>query len=443
MAGLEHAVGCALDFARCHGASEVEVGASAAQGLDVTVRLDEIETVEHRHDRSLSVTVYVGQRKGAASTSDLAPEAIRATVEKACAFARFTGEDPYAGLLEADAVAHDVPDLDLDHPWALEPGEAIEVARRCERAGFAAESRVTQSLGASVSRGEVSAVIGNSHGFLAGYAHTTHSIGCALVAGHESRMERGSWLTVARDAADLQAPETVGATAAGRAAQRLGARKLRTCRAPVLFAPEVARGLLGHFVAAVQGTSQYREASFLLGAVGQQIFPSFVRMSERPHLPKGLASAPFDAEGAATHNRELIDAGILTGYVLDAYSARRLGFKTTGNAGGLHNLLVGTVDGVSNPHRTHEDLLRAMGSGFLVTELMGQGVNRVTGDYSRGATGFWIDGGAIAHAVHEVTIAGNLKRMYRDIVAIGDDVDARRGIRCGSVWVEEMTIAGD
>lgn len=437
-ATLEDAVRYALEEASRQGATQAEADASVGQGLGVTVRLGEVETVEYQRDRGLAVTVYFGQRKGAASTADLSREAVRASVEKACTIARYTAEDPYAGLVEPEALARDIPDLDLDHPWGLAAEAAIDIASRCERAGLSVDARITNSEGASVGSQRHTGVYGNSLGFLAGFSGTSHSVSCSLLAQQAGEMQRDYWFTAARDPLELEAPEAVGIAAGRRACGRLGARKLTTRRAPVLFAPEMARGLVQHFIGAIRGSSQYRKASFLLGAAGEPVFPPFVRMSERPHIPKGLGSAPFDAEGAATHDRELVDNGVLQGYVLGSYSARRLGLKTTGNAGGIHNLLVGSAE-----PRSGEALLRQMGSGLWVTELMGQGVNGVTGDYSRGASGFWVEHGAIVHPVHEVTIAGNLRQMYQNIVALGDDVDVRGTIRCGSLLIGEMTIAGD
>lgn len=440
---LYDVAGFALEEAQRLGASQAEADASLAKGLAVTVRLGEVETIEYQRDRGLSVTVYFGQRKGAASTADLTREAVRATVEKASAIARYTAEDPYAGLVEPEALARDIPDLNLDHPWALAAEEAIALARRCEQAGMGGEARIGNSEGASVSSQRRTGVYGNSLGFLAGFSGTSHSISCSLIAQEAGQMQRDYWYTTVRDPAELQSPEAVGAAAARRAVARLGARKITTRRAPVIFSPEMARGLFQHFIGAIRGASQYRKASFLLNAAGEQVFPAFLALSERPHISKGLASAPFDAEGAATHDRELVEDGVLKGYVLGSYSARRLGLKTTGNAGGIHNLLVGISGPATDALRARERLLRDMGTGLLVTELMGQGVNGVTGDYSRGASGFWVQDGAIAYPVHEVTVAGNLRKMYRDIVALGDDVDARGAIRCGSVLVGEMTIAGE
>jgi PmbA protein len=429
----------ALEEARRQGASQYEVDASLSQGLGTTVRLGEVDTIEYQRDRGLAVTVFFGKRKGSASTADLGREAVRATVEKACAIARYTAEDPYAGLVEPDYLARDIPNLDLDHPWGLTAEDAIAMARRCEQAGRALDPRITNSEGGSVSSQRHTGVYGNSLGFLAGFSGTSHSVSCSLIAQEDERMQRDYWFTTARDPADLEGAESVGATAGKRALARLGARKLATRKAPVLFSPDMARGLYRHFIGAIRGPSQYRKASFLLNAAGEQVFPEFVQMHERPHILKGLASAPFDDEGAATRDRELVENGILQGYVLGSYSARRLGLKTTGNAGGIHNLIVETTG--DSPG--YDALLRRMGSGLLVTELMGQGVNGVTGDYSRGASGFWIEGGAIAYPVHEITIAGNLRDIYRNIIALGSDVDSRGSLHCGSVLIGEMTIAGD
>ena len=436
---LTDVVSLALEEARGQGASECEADASVSQGLSVSVRLREVDTLEYQRDRGLSLTVYFGKRKGSASTADLAGSAVRESVEKACAIARYTAEDPYAGLVEPEALAREIPDLDLDHPWDLTPERAIELARECEAAGLAVDSRLANSEGAAVSSQRQTGVYGNSLGFLAGYSATSHSVSCTLIAEAGEDMQRDYWFTVARDPADLEAAAGIGRTAGERAVARLGARRLTTRKVPVAFTPDMARGLFRHFVGAISGTSQYRKSSFLLNAAGEQIFPAFLQMAERPHLPKGLASSPFDQEGAATRDRELVRDGVLGGYVLGSYSARRLGLKTTGNAGGIHNLIVGGTEGALD----RQAFLRRLGTGLLVTELMGQGVNGVTGDYSRGASGFWVEQGAIAYPVHEITIAGNLKPMYRHIVALGDDVDVRGGIRTGSVLLDELTVAGE
>jgi len=436
---LRNVVSFALEEAQRRGASQCEADASVNQGLGVTARLGEVETVEYQRDRGLGVTVYFGKRKGSASTADLGRQAVQDTVEKACTIARYTAEDPYSGLVDPEALAREIPDLDLDHPWAVAPEAAIELARRCEAAGLAVDRRITNSEGASVNTQRHTGVYGNSLGFLAGSAGTSHSMSCSLVAHHDEDMQRDYWFTTTRDPLDLEAPESVGRRAGERAVARLGARKLTTRKAAVAFAPDMARGLFRHFVGAIRGASQYRKASFLLNAAGEEIFPTFLQMNERPHILKGLASNAFDGEGAATHDRDLVRNGILQGYVLGSYSARKLGLKTTGNAGGVHNLIVAAPGKALDP----DSFLQRMRTGLLVTELMGQGVNGVTGDYSRGASGFWVEDGAIAYPVHEVTIAGNLRQIYRDIVALGADVDLRGGIRTGSVLVGEMTIAGD
>jgi PmbA protein len=436
---LQDVVSLALDEARVRGASQCEVDATMNRGLNATVRLGEVDTVEYQRDRGLGITVYFGKRKGSASTADLSVQAVRDTVEKASTIARYTTEDPYAGLADPEMLARDIPDLDLEHPWDLAPEHAIDMARACEAAGLAVDARLTNSEGATVSSQRDVRVYGNSLGFLAGYGSTSHSVSCVLLAQVGADMQRDYWFTTARDAAQLESIEAVGRKAGERALVRLGARKLTTRRAPVLFAADIARGLLGHFVGAIRGTAQYRKSSFLLGAAGQTVFPAFVQVQERPHIPKALASSPFDNEGVATRDRDLVRNGVLQGYVLGSYSARKLGLKTTGNAGGNYNLLL------SAPGHglAFDALLERMSNGLLVTELMGQGVNPVTGDYSRGASGFWVENGAIAHPVHEITIAGNLREMYRKIVALGTDVDMRGGIRTGSVLLEEMTIAGE
>lgn len=436
---LQDVVSFALDEARRRGASQSEADANVSQGLSVTVRLGEVDTIEYQRDRGLGVTVYFGKRKGSASTADLSRKAVQETVEKACAIARYTAEDPYAGLIEPEALAREIPDLDLDHPWALAPEEAIEIARRCEAAGLAVDPRITNSEGGSLNSQRHTGVYGNSLGFLAGVSSTSHSVSCSLIAQQDDEMQRDYWYTTARDPADLDAAEGVGRTAGTRAVARLGSRKLSTRKAPIAFTPDMARGLFRHFAGAIRGAAQYRKASFLLDAAGKQVFPEFLQIYERPHIPKGLASNPFDDEGGATKDRDLVRDGILDGYVLGSYSARRLGLKSTGNAGGVHNLIVATPGRALDP----QSFMTRMQNGLLVTELMGQGVNGVTGDYSRGASGFWVENGAIAYPVHEVTIAGNLRQMYHDIVAVGSDVDIRGTIRTGSVLIGEMTIAGD
>jgi PmbA protein len=438
IAELKGVISSALEAARRAGATQAEADASVQQGLTVNVRLGAVDTIEYQRDRGLGITVYVGQRKGSASTADLAPAAVAAMVEKAVSIARFTAEDPFAGLADPDELAVDIPDLDLDHPWELEPGAAVDLARRCEAAGLDLDARITNSEGASISTHRAVHVYGNSHGFLAGYPSSSHSVSCALVAQAGSDMQRDYWYTAARDPDELGDIEAIGRRAGERAIGRLGARRLGTRRAPVLFAPDIARGVFGHMVGALRGGNQYRRTSFLLDAAGERILPTFIHIHERPHLARALASSPFDAEGVATRDRELVTAGVLQGYVLNSYAARKLGLRTTGNAGGVHNLIVES-DRDALPF---EALLARMGRGLVVTELMGQGVNGVTGDYSRGATGFWVEGGAPAFPVEEVTIAGNLRDMYLAIDAVGSDVDMRGALRTGSLLIGEMTIAG-
>lgn len=434
---LEALAGEALQRAAHAGASAAEVGASLATGLSVTVRKGEVETLEHQRDRGFSVTVYFADRKGSASTSDLAPAAIAETVDKACTIARYTASDPCAGLPDPALLAREQPDLDLDHPWSIDPDRAVGLARDCEAAGLEADARISNTEGGSLSSHRSLRVYANSHGFSGGYASTSHSLSCALIAGKGDDMQRDYWYTTARCAEDLESPAAVGRRAAERALRRVGASRIGTRSVPVIFVAEVARGFLGHMVSAIRGAAQYRKASFLLGAAGSQVLPTWFSIEERPHLPRAPGSAPFDGEGVATRDRTLVRDGVLQGYVLSSYSARRLGLQTTGNAGGIHNLLVtpGTED--------LEGLIRQMGRGLVVTELMGQGINGVTGDYSRGASGFWVEGGEIAHPVQEVTIAGNLKELYLDIQATGADIDRRGVIQAGSLLIGRMTVAGD
>jgi PmbA protein len=436
---LERVVMQALETAKKSGASQAEADASLSKGLSVTVRLGEVETVEYQRDRGLGITVYFGTRKGSASTADLGDESVRETVAKACAIARYTALDDCAGLADPELLARDFPDLQLDFPWEITPDAAVVLARECEAAGLAVDPRLGNSEGASVGSQRGVRVYGNSHGFLAGDCASSHSLSCVLLAQAGEDMQRDYWYSSARDPKDLEDAASIGRHAAARAIARLGARRLPTGKAAVLFAPEVARGFIGHFIGAIRGGAQYRKASFLLGAAGQQVFPSWVQMHERPRLPKAFASANWDGEGVRTQDRELVRDGVVDGYLLGSYSARKLGLRSTGNAGGLHNLLIDPSAGAPD----QAALLRQMGKGLLVTELMGQGVNGVTGDYSRGATGFWVEGGELAYPVHEITIAGNLKELYPNVVAIGGDIDMRGGIRMGSLLVDGFTIAGE
>jgi len=418
------------------GASAAEASIGMSQGLAVTVRLGEVETVEHNRDKSLGVTVYLGKRSGSASTSDLRPAALRDTVRAAVTIAKYIAEDECAGLADPERLATTLPDLDLYHPWRLTLDEAIERARRCEQAARDVDSRIRNSEGATLASYEGLDVYANTLGFLGATRATRHSLSCAVIGQDASGMQRDYWYTVARNAADLEAPEQVGRESARRSLQRLGGRKLTTRRTPVLFEAPVAASILSHLVAAIRGSSLYRQASFLLDHQGKQIFAPHIRIHEQPHLKKALGSAAFDNEGVATAPRDVVKDGILQGYVLGSYAARKLKLATTGNAGGVHNLTI-------EPGR-HDlaGLMKTMHTGLLVTELIGFGVNTVTGDYSRGAVGFWVENGEIQYPVEEITIAGNLKDMFLRLSEVGNDVDVRGNIRCGSLLIEEMTLAG-
>lgn len=433
---LEDIIAATLVEARRSGVDQAEVAVSHDIGLAATVRLGDVENLEYTNDRGIGITVYCGSRKGSASTSDISRDAIREAVGKACTFANYTAEDKYAGLADADRMCTEVPDLDLDHPWNLDATAAIELALACEASALGHDKRISNSEGATAWPNRGVRAYGNTHGFVGSYAKTSHSLSCAVLGVADGDMERDYYYSSARDPADLETAENIGVKAATRALQRLGARKIKTTRAPVLFTPELARGFMGHAIGALSGSAQYRRSSFLLDAVGEKIFPEFINIEERPHIPKGMASAPYDGEGVATYDRDIVTDGVLQGYVLSSYSARRLGLETTANAGGAQNLNVpGNVAGL-------EALLADMGTGLLVEELIGQGVNTVTGDYSRGAVGHWVENGEISYPVHEVTIAGNLRDLYARIVAVGRDQDLRGGIRCGSILVDEMTVAG-
>ena len=426
-----------LTQARAAGATACEAEVNQGFGQNVTVRLNQVETIEYNRDKGLGVTCYFGQKRGHASTSDLSPDAIRDTVAKALTIAKYTAEDEFAGLPDANRLARDIPDLDLYHPWALPVEQAIELAKTCEAAALGVDPRINNSEGGSVSTQESIFVYGNSLGFVAGYPTSRHSISCAVIAESDAGMQRDYWYTTARQASALDQAETVGRITGERTLSRLDARKLKTTQAPVIFEASIAAGLLGSFVSAVSGGSLYRQSSFLLDSLGTQIFSPFIQIVERAHLKQGLGSAPFDNEGVATVDRDVIKDGVLQGYFLSSYSARKLGMQTTGNAGGKHNLIIqsGALDFAA--------LLKYMGRGLVVTELLGQGVNAITGDYSRGAAGFWVENGEIQYPVEEITIAGNLKQMFKQIVAVGNDVVVRGARQTGSIMIENMTIAGE
>jgi len=426
-----------LDLARQGGASAAETEVSEGGGLTVGVRHGEVETIEHNRDKGVGVTVYLGQRRGHASTSDFSADALARTVDKALSIARFTAEDACAGLADADLLAVSPPELDLHHPWGVGVEEARELARACEAAALETDARITNSEGASLSSQASHFVYANSLGFCAGYPSSRQSLSCAVIAEEGDSMQRDYWYTTARAASDLDDPLAVGRRAGERAARRLNGRRLSTRQCPVLFEAPIATGLIASFVSAVSGGHLYRKSSFLLDSLGTRVFPDFFQLLERPFLPRGLSSSPFDSEGVATRDRDVVRDGVLQGYFLGSYSARKLGLRSTGNAGGNHNLIVPP---------TGEDfaaLLKKMDTGLLVTELLGHGLNMVTGDYSRGAAGFWVENGEIVHPVEEVTVAGNLRDMFLGIVALGTDVETRGSRRVGSILVERMTVAGD
>ena len=430
-----------LERARGAGASGCDCDVSEGYGLSVTVRKGKPDTIEHNRDRSIGVTVYFGERprarRGHASTSDFSRPALEQTVDAAAAIARHTAEDDCAGLPEAELLARDTPDLDLYHPWAISTEDAVELATRCEAAAFAVSKKIRNSEGATVSAQQTQFVFANSLGFSGGYPGSRHYLSCAVIAEDKGLMQRDDWYSASRLPSRLADPRALGRDAGLRTAARLGARKIPTGQAPVLFEAPVALGLIGHFVSAVNGGNLYRKTSFLLDSLGQEVFAPKVRIDERPLEAQGMASTPFDEEGVATRERPIVRDGVVEGYFLSSYSARKLGMKSTGSAGGHHNLVV------ESRGPDFEGMLKAMGRGLLVTELLGQGVNMVTGDYSRGAAGYWVEGGEIAYPVEEITIAGNLKQMFKQIAAIGSDVIVRSGRSCGSILVENMTIAGE
>jgi len=433
---LRAVVSDVLAEAKQQGASSAEASSSMSQGLVVNVRLGEVETVEHTRDKGLAITVFFGQKSGSASTSDFSPGAIRDCVRAAATIARYTAADDCAGLADPDQLAREIPDLDLYHPWNPGVDRAIALATECEDAARGADPRIVNSEGASLSTHDGIEVYGNSHGFLGAVATSRHSMSCAVIGEDESGMQRDYWYTADRKAAGLEAPSKVGHEAAARTVRRLGGRKLATRKTPVLYEAAIAASLLSHFIGAIRGTSLYRRSSFLLDQLGQPVFAPHVRIHEQPFLRGALGSTPFDNDGVAPSSRDIVRDGILQGYVLDVYSARKLGMKSTGNAGGVHNLTLQPGE------QDLAGLLRQMGTGLFVTELIGFGVNGVTGDYSRGAAGFWVENGVIQYPVEEITIAGNLKDMYRNLVAVGNDVDLRGNTRTGSILIDGMTLAG-
>jgi len=430
-----------LALAREQGASDAAVEISEGSGLSVSVRKGNIETIEQNKDKGLGITVYFGQRRGNASTSDFSAASLKATVEAASNIARFTAEDDCAGLPDADLIETAPRDLRLFYPWPISTEQAVELGQRCEAAAFAVDKRITNSEGASVYVQQSHFVAANSRGFLGGYPFSRHTISVAPIAGKGNAMQRDDWYTSSRDPKQLAAPEQVGRYAAERALARLHARKLTTRTCPVLFEAPLAAGLLGAFVQAVSGGALYRKSTFLLDMLGKQVFPSHIQVVEDPHLIGGVGSAPFDDEGVKTVRRKVISDGVLQGYFLSSYTARKMGMPTTGNAGGAQNLEI--VSTATRRTDDFEGMLRKLGTGLLVTELMGQGVNYVTGDYSRGASGYWVEQGVIQYPVEEITIAGNMRDMFQQIVAVGTDTLVRGNKTTGSILIENMVIAGN
>lgn len=439
-AELQHMAQSVVKLALDAGASAAEADLSTGFGQNVSVRLGETENIEYNRDKGLSVTVYFGQSRGNASTSDFSPQALQDTVRAACDIARYTAQDPFCGLADADLMATDLPALDLYHPWTIDVEAALALAKRCEASAMAVDSRINNSEGASVSTYEGQFAYANSHGFCGGYASSRHSLSCSVIAEQDDAMQRDYWYSVARHAEDMETAEAVGQRAGERTVRRLGCQRLKTAQVPVLFEAPLAAGLIGHLMSAISGGNLYRKSSFMLDTLGKSVMSDPIMIEEQPHLLRGLASTGFDQEGVATRARRLVDAGVLQGYLLSNYSARKLGMTTTGNAGGHHNLLVRYGEGAAPDFAT---LLQIMGTGLLVTELLGHGTNMVTGDYSRGAAGFWVENGVIAYPVEEITIAGNLASMFKDIQAIGNDVLVQGSRQVGSILIGRMTVAGE
>ncbi|MFI4937676.1 MAG: metalloprotease PmbA [Candidatus Berkiellales bacterium] len=422
--------------AKSLGATQTEVGINASVGLNVTVRKGEVDTLEFNRDKAIGLTVYINQRKGSASTTDLQPASLNATVEAAISLAKLTEEDPFAGLAELSEMARETKTLDLYHPWDLAVTDAIRLAKNCEQAAFAVDKRITNSEGATFSSTQGYRIYANSHGFLGFYPSSRHSLSCVVIAKDKSGMERDYQYSISRKPNNLDPAEKIGKEAAERTLQRLGATKLPTQKAPVLFHASITSGLLSNFVAAISGGRLFRKSTFLLDSLGKQIFPDFIKIDERPFLPGAIGSSTFDGDGVATREQAFVEEGRIKSYILSAYSARKLKLANTGNAGGVHNLFINTGN------EDYDGLIKKMDKGLIVMELMGQGINLVTGDYSRGATGFWVENGQIQYPVHEITIAGNLRDMFQHLIAVGKDVDKRGNIQSGSLLIEEMTIAG-
>jgi PmbA protein len=437
LAKWQHIVDDVLSMAKREGATSADVSASVSDGFSVHVRLGEVETIEYHRDKDVAITVYYDKQKGSTSTTEINNMALENAVKKACEIAKATEADPCHGLADPKYLAKNYPDLALYHPWEIDVNQGVELAKQCEDIGRRCDKRITNSEGASLSTHQGFYINANSNGFCGHYQTTHHSYHCVLLAEANGAKERDYEFTAARDPKELWSPEIIGKNAAEKTVARLNAQKLSTRQTPVIFSPPIASGLLGHFISAISGGNLYRKSSFLLDHLGKQIFPSSITIAEQPHILKALGSAPFDGEGVATQSRVIVKEGLLQSYVLSSYSARRLGLETTGNAGGVHNLSIQSTAG------DLKSLLKQMDTGLLITEVMGQGINIVNGDYSRGATGFWIEKGEIQFPVHEITIAGNLRDMYNNLVAVGNDIDYRGNIQTGSILLENMTIAGE
>lgn len=426
-----------LQYAKKQNVTQAEVGIGNSIGFSVNVRMGDVETVEYNRDKSVDITVYFNHKKGSATTTDISKTAIQNTIDAACRIAQLGNEDSCAGLADAHLMATNYPDLNLHHPWSIDTEQAIVLALDCENQARAYDKRITNSEGANVSTRQSVYTYANTHGFIGSYATSRHDLSCTLVAQDSNGMQRDYGYTAARDPADLKAITWVAQEAAERTVRRLNARRIKTCETPVIFHASIASGLLRSFLAAISGGNLYRQSSFLVEHLNKPVFAPHINIAERPHLVKGWASSPFDNEGVMTHDRELVVDGVLQGYLLSSYSARRLGMQTTGNAGGAHNILINTS------HYDLPELIKQMQKGLLVTELLGQGVNLVTGDYSRGAAGFWIENGEIQYPVEEITIAGNLRDMFKQIALIGSDIDTRHSILTGSILIEKMMVAGE
>lgn len=438
LAELQQMSESVLKLARTAGASAAESEVSLGFGQNVSVRMNETETIEYNRDKGVSVTVYFGHQKGHASTSDLSQQALQDTVAAACNIARYTAQDEFCGLADPDLMAKEIPDLDLHHPWDITVDQAIKLAKECESVARNVDPRITNSEGASVSTYEGMFAYANSNGFNGGYASSRHGLSCSVIAANSNdNMQRDYWYTTARAPQDLDSAESVGRFAGERTVRRLNSQRIKTTQVPVMFDASLSSGLISHLISAISGGSLYRKSSFLLDSLGKQVMSPFISIEEQPHLLRGLASSPFDNEGVKTKPRTLVKDGVLQGYILGSYSARKLGMQTTGNAGGNHNLIV------NHSGLDFNAMLKKMNKGLLVTELLGHGINMVTGDYSRGAAGFWVENGVIVHAVEEITIAGNLKDMLNQIVAIGNDILVQGSKQVGSILIENMTVAGD